>query len=72
MTMSYAEEITTSLKGTGPKAKLKSFLLKSSYPLAFRHISCCHFVRDILVDEINISSTRTKVIPIAFSDEKIL
>ena len=69
--ISYAEEITTSLKGTGPKARLKSFLLKSSYPLAFRHISCCHFVRDILVDEINISSTRTKVIPIAFSDEKI-
>jgi len=69
--ISYAEEITVPLKNKNFASKIKLFLLKFSYPKAFKHISCCHFVRDLLVDKIKINVKNTKVIPIAFSNEKV-
>ena len=70
--ISYAEEITTSLKGTGPKAKIEIFFYSNHLIHLLLDIFHVVTLLNILVDEINISSTRTKVIPIAFSDEKIL
>ena len=69
--ISYAEEITVPLKSKNFASRIKLFLLKFSYPKAFKHISCCHFVRDLIVEKISVDLKNTKVIPIAFSKKKV-
>jgi len=70
--ISYAEEITVPLKGKGFKSYIKLFILKFAYPKAYRHISCCHFARELLNSEINVEVNKIDVIPIAFSNKKVV
>jgi len=69
--MSYAEELTVPIYGKTLITKIKYFLLTFAYPKAYKHISCCHYAKNILSNEINISQNKIDVIPIAYSKEKL-
>ena len=69
--ISYSEEITVPLNNKTIKSKLKKILLKYAYPKAYRHISCCHYAKSLLIDKIMVERKKIDIIPISFNKEKI-
>jgi len=69
--LSYAEELTVPLYNNKIKSNFKKFLLKRFYPKAYRHISCCHFAKDILKNNFMIKDELINLIPVPFNSKKI-
>ena len=70
--ISYAEEITGPLYNKTIKSKLKKILLKCAYPKANKHISCCHFAKELLTNKVMVPNDNIKVVPVSYNKEKMI
>lgn len=67
--VSYAEEITMSLKGKGARRVIRQAILRHAYKKAGGFVSVCEFVKNILVS-LGISEEKITVIPPMLTRQK--